>query len=156
MILNDLRWSRVNCQPWVFYPYCISIFQIHHMDYSDQDFTKLKYSDTSAPIIWKGQSHLDPYIDFTSTWLYPVAFCHCIRNSDSPAPRHSEFLASHYGYLRSEGHLCPYTSRKTLDSRMLSRCVTCSVTMYSYIYLYAIPVLLHSLVKKTTNPYGTQ
>ena len=37
------------------------------MDYSDQDFTKLKYSDTLAPMIRKNQSHLDPYTDFVST-----------------------------------------------------------------------------------------
>ena len=37
------------------------------MDYPDQDFAKLKYSDTSTPIIWNDQFHLDPHTDFIST-----------------------------------------------------------------------------------------
>ena len=37
------------------------------MDYPDQDFTKLKYSDTSASIIWRDQFYLDPHTDFTNT-----------------------------------------------------------------------------------------
>ena len=37
------------------------------MDYPDQDFTKLKYSDALTPIIQRDQSNLDPHIDFTST-----------------------------------------------------------------------------------------
>ena len=37
------------------------------MDYSDQDFIKLKYSDILTPIIRRGQFYLDPLIDFAST-----------------------------------------------------------------------------------------
>ena len=133
MILNALGWSQVNYQPRVFHPHYILIFQIRLIDYPSQSFTKLKYSDISAPIIWRDQSHLDLHTNFTSTWLYPVAFCHCIKNPNSPVPKHSELLTSHYGDLRSEGHLCPYASRAALNSRTLSRWVTCSVMMYSYI-----------------------
>ena len=115
------------------HPYCISVFHIHHMDYLDPSFTKLKYSDALYRIIQRGQSHLNPRTDFTSTWLYPVAFCHCIKNAGSPAPKYSKLLASHYGDLRSERHLCPYTSQATLDSRVLHRWVTYSTMMYSYI-----------------------
>ena len=56
---NALGWSQINCQPRLLRPYCISTFQIHLMDYPDQGFAKLKYSDTSTPIIWRNQSHLD-------------------------------------------------------------------------------------------------
>ena len=126
------------------------------MDYLDQDFIKLKYNDTSTSIIWRDQSHLDPHIDFSSTWLYPIAFRHCIKNSDSLVSKHSELLASHYGDLRTEGYLCPYTSRAALDSRVFNRWVTCSVTISPTSHLYAIPVSPYSLVKRTTNLYGTQ
>ena len=37
------------------------------MNYFDQDFTKLKYSDTLAPIISRDQSHLDLHTDFANT-----------------------------------------------------------------------------------------
>ena len=130
MTLNALGWSRINCQPRVFHSHCISTFQIHLMDYPGQGFTKLKYNDTSAPIIWRDLSHLDPHTDFVSTWLYPVAFCHCIRNLDSPTPKHNELLTSHYGDLRFEEYLRPYTSWAALDNRTLSRWVTCSMMMY--------------------------
>ena len=126
------------------------------MDYPGQDFTKLKYSDTSTPIIQRDQSYLNPHTDFASTWPYSVAFHHCIKNSDSLAPKYSEFLASHYGDLRSERYSYSYVSRAAFDSRMLAsesliqwRCILTS-------HLYAIPVSPHSLVKRTTNPYGTQ
>ena len=119
MFKNDLE---LNCQPWKNHPYCIPTFQIHHMDYPDQDFTKLKYSEALAPIIWRGQSHFDPYTDFASTWLYPVAFHHCIRNlENSLTLKYSELLASHYSDLRSEGYLYPCISWVALDSRILSR-----------------------------------
>ena len=133
MILDALGWSQVNYQSRLLHPYCILTFQIYVMDYPDQGFTQLKYSDTSTPIIQRDQSYLDPHIDFICTWLYPIAFCHCIKNSDSPIPKHSELLASHYSDLKSEGHLYPYVSWVALDSRMLSRWVTCSVMMYPYI-----------------------
>ena len=80
------------------------------MDYPDQGFAKLKYSDTSTPLVWRGQSHLDPDTDFTSILLSLVAFHHCIRNPDSLTLKHSELLISHYGDLRSEGYLYPYIS----------------------------------------------
>ena len=133
MTLNALGWSKVNCQSRLFHAHCISTFQIYLIDYPDQSFTKLKYTNTSTSIIRRGQSHLDPHTDFTSTWLYPVAFHHCIRNSDSLTPKHNEFLASHYVDLRPEGYLYPCISRAALDSRMFSRWVTCSMMMYPYI-----------------------
>ena len=34
-----------NCQPYLSRPHCISIFQIHLMDYPGKDFAKLKYTD---------------------------------------------------------------------------------------------------------------
>ena len=133
MTLDALGWSQVNCQLRLLHPHNISTFQIHLIDYLGQDFTKLKYSDTSTPIIWRDQSHFDPHTDFVSTWLYPVAFHHCIKNSGSSASKHSELLASHYDDLKSEGYLYPCVSWEALDSRMLSRWVTCSVMMYPYI-----------------------
>ena len=75
------------------------------MDYPDQDFTQLKYSDALAPIIQRGQFHLDPHIDFVSTWLYLVTFHHCIRNVDSPISKYSELLARYYGDIRYKGHI---------------------------------------------------
>ena len=115
------------------HPYCILTFQIHLIDYPGQGFTKLKYSDTSTLIIWRDQSHFDPHSDFVSIWLYPIAFYRCIRNPDSLTSKHSELLASYYDDLRSEGYLYLCASRAALDSRMLSRWVTCSVMMCSYI-----------------------
>ena len=91
------------------------------MDYLDQDFTKLKYSEALTPIIWRDQFHLDPHTDFTSTGLYPVVFRHCIRNTNSSILKHSELLASYYGNLRSEGHLYLCDSQAAFDSRMLSK-----------------------------------
>ena len=133
MTLNALGWSQVVYQSRLLLSHCISTFQIHLMDYSDQNFTKIKYSDLLTPTIWRDQPHLDPHTDFVSIWLYPVAFCHCIKNSNSPAPKHSEFFANHYDDLRSERHLYPYASWVALDSRMLNKWVTCSVMMYSNI-----------------------
>ena len=91
------------------------------MDYPYQDFIKLKYNDTPTPIIRRGQYHLDPHTDFVSTSLYPIAFRHYIKNSDSPTSKYSELLASHYSDLRSEGYLCPYALRVAFDSKMLSK-----------------------------------
>ena len=145
MILNALGWSQANCQPRVFHPHYISTFQIYLMDYPGQNFIKLKYSNIIISIIQRGQSHLDLHIDFASTWLYPIAFHRYIRNPDNSAPKHSELLASHYDDLRSEGYLHPYTSWAALDSRMLSRWVTYSVMMYSYIspvYHTSVTILL--------------
>ena len=34
-----------NYQLWISYSHCISIFQIHHMDYPSSEIIKLKYSD---------------------------------------------------------------------------------------------------------------
>ena len=116
----------------------------------------MKYNDTSISIIWRGQSHLDPYTDFVSTRLYPVAFHHCIKNLDSPIPKCSELLVSYYSNLRFEGHLYPCASQAVLDNRMLSKWVICSVTIYSYISLVCHTSVTHSLVKRTTNPYGLQ
>ena len=132
MRLNALGWSQVY-QLRLFHPHCISTFQIHLIDYPDQDFTKLKYSNTSTLIIWRGQSHLDPHIDFVSTWLYRVAFHHYTINTNNPAPKYNELLVSHYGDLWSEGYLCSYALRAVLDSRALSRWVTYSMIMYFYI-----------------------
>ena len=127
-----------------------------HKDYPDQDFTRLRYNDILSLIIRRGQSHLDPHTDFASTWLYLIAFRHCIKNLSSSAPKYSELLVSHYGDLRTEGYLYPCISWAALDSRTLSRWVTSSVMMYPYISPYAIPVSSHSWVKRTTNPYSIQ
>ena len=97
----------------MFHPHYISTFQIYLMDYPGQGFIKLKYSDASTPIIQRDQSHLDPHTDFTSTWLYPVVFRHCIKNLSSSAPKHSELLANHYDDFRSEGHLYLYFASST-------------------------------------------
>ena len=91
------------------------------MDYLDQDFTKLKYSDALTLIIRRDQSHLDPHTDFVSTWLYPIVFCHCIRNTDCSVSKHSELFASYYDDLRSEGHLCLYILWAAHDSRALNK-----------------------------------
>ena len=126
-----------------------------HKDYPDQDFAQLKHSDTLTFIIWRGQSHLNSHTDFTSTWLYPVAFHHYIRNINSLTSKYSELLASHYSNLRSEGHLCPYPSRATLDSRVLHSLITvqwwCTLTSH----LYTISMSPYFLVTKIS-PYGTQ
>ena len=133
MTLNALRWSRVKLSSQKDHPHYIPTFQIHRMDYPGQNFTKLKYNNVLTPIIWRNQFYLDPYIDFTSTWLYLIVFHHCIRNVDGPAPKHSELLASHYDDLRSERCLYLYTLWADLDSRVLSKWVTCSMMMYFYI-----------------------
>ena len=117
------------------HPYCISIFQIHHIDYPSQGFAKLKYSDSLSPIVRRDPSHLDLHTNFISTWLYLVAFRHCIRNADSSTSKYSELFTNHYGDLRTEGHLCPYASWVAFDNKALSKWVTCSVTMYFYILL---------------------
>ena len=135
LTLNALEQSRVKLSILKDHPYCISIFQIYHMNYLDQDFIKLKYSDASASIFQRDQFYLDPHTDFISTWLYLVAFCHYIRNIDSLALKHSELFASYYDDLRFEKHLYPYTLRAALNSRTLSRWVICLVMMYSYISL---------------------
>ena len=126
------------------------------IDYPGQGFAKLKYSNTSTSIIWRDQSYLDPHTDFTSTWLYPVSFRHYIKNPDSLTLKHSELLASHYGDLWFEGYLYPYISRAALDSKTLSWWVTCSWQYTPTSHLYAISMSSHSLVKRTTNSYGTQ
>ena len=156
MTLNVLRWSRVKLSILKDHLHCIPTFQILCIDYLGQSFTKLKYNDASAPIIRRDQFHLDPHTDFISTWLYPEAFCHCIRNADSPVSKYCEVLASHYDDLRFERYLCPYASRAALDSRALSRWVTCSVTIYSYISPVCHTMSPHFLVKRTINSCGTQ
>ena len=156
MTLNALGRSRVKLSTLKNHLHCIPIFQIHHIDYPDQNFTKLKYSDTSAPIIRRGQSHLNLHTDFTSTWLYPISFRHCIRNLDSLAPKNSKLLASHYGDLRFERHLRPYTSWAALNSRTSVGESSVQWWCISISYLYAIPVSPYSLVKRITNPYGIQ
>ena len=133
MTLNALRSYEVQLSTLKDHPHCILIFQIYHMDYRDQDFTKLKYSNASAPIIRKDQFYLDLHTNFISIWLYPVFFHHCIRNTDSLALKYSELLASYYDDLRSKRYLCPYAPRAALDSRVLSKWVTCSIIMYSFI-----------------------
>ena len=139
MLKDDLEF---NCQPWISHSYYISTFQIHHINYPSWDFTKLKYNDALTPIIWRGQSHLDPHTDLTSTWLYSVAFRHCIRNAGSPALKHTELLASHYDDLRFERYLCPYASWVALDSRCSTDeslvqwwCIHIS-HLYAYQYLH--------------------
>ena len=130
MLKDDLGFNYLS---WKSHPHCISTFHIYHMDYPGPEFTKLKYNNAWTSIIWRDQPHLDPCIDFASTWLYPIAFHHCIRNIDRPALKHSELLVSHYDDLRTKGHLYPYASWAAFDSRVLSRWVTYLVTMYSYI-----------------------
>ena len=125
-----------------------------HKDCPSQDLTKLKYKAFSL-ISWSGQFHLDSRTDFTSTWLCSKTFWSWIKNLDSPAPKHSELLASLHGDLRSEGHLYPYPFGVTLDSIMLwswSHSVKCTSTYH----LHAIPMSLHYLVTRTTNAYGIQ
>ena len=99
---------------------------------------------------WSGQSHLDSHSDFTSTWLYPKTFHNWIRNLDNPALKHGELLASHRDSLRFKGHIYPYSIKATPDSRVLrkwSRSMKCTPTYHPY----AMPMLLHILVKRTTN-----
>ena len=115
------------------HPHYISIFHIHHMNYPDSSFTKLKYSVVLTLIIQRNQSHLDPHIDLVSTWLYPIIFCDCIKSIDSSSPKHNELLASHYSDLRFERYLYLYASWTALDRGILYRWVTYSVMMYSYI-----------------------
>ena len=129
---------------------------IDHIDYPDQDFTRLRYSNALTLIIWKNQSHLDLHTNFTSTWLYPVVFRHCIRNIDSPTSKYSELLADHCGDLKSDRHLYLYPSWAALDSRAFHRWVAIRWWCTSIFYLYAISISSYSLVKKITNPYSIQ
>ena len=103
-----------------------------HKNYPDQDFTELKHSEVLSLKIWSDQFHFDSHIDFTSTWLCPEIFYHCIKNTDSPASKYSELLVSHYGDLRSERHLYSYPSRAALIVEH-SVAESCSVKIYSYI-----------------------
>ena len=125
------------------------------MDYPGQGFTELKHTDTLTPTYLEGLIPSWFHTVFTSTWLCSEVFHLWIRNSVSPAPKHSELLASHRGDLRSEGHLYPYPSRATLDSRVLSswsHSVRCTPTSH----LHTIPVSSHSLIKRTINVHDTQ
>ena len=124
------------------------------MDYPDPDFTKLKYTDAYLLLIRRGQSYLDLCTDLLS-WLHSEIFCHWIRNSVSPASKYSKLLASHCGDLRSEGHLYPYLFGVTLDSRVLQSW-SYSIKYTLTFHLHAIPTSPRSLVKRTTNLYGTQ
>ena len=136
------------------HPYCISIFQIYRIDYLNQDFFKLKYSNAFSPIILRGQSNFDPHTDFISTWLYPVVFCHCIKNADSPTLKHSELLVSYSDDLRSER----YYAHTICELPLTVECSTsksfvqwqCTPTSH----LYIIPVSSHSLVMRITNLYS--
>ena len=124
------------------------------MDYPDQDFTELKYTDILTPTYSEGSIPSDLHTDFVSIWLCPKIFHHWIRNSGSLIPKHSELLVSHCGDLRLEGYLYPYPSWATIDSRVLSsrsHSVRCTPTSH----LHAIPVSPCSLVKRTTNLWHT-
>ena len=120
----------------------------------DQDLTKLKHKAFS-PIFWSSQFYLDLRTDFTSTWLCPKIFWSWIRNSDSLASKHSEFLASHCGDLRLKKYLYLYPFKVTLDSRVLWSW-SHSVKYTPTFHLHAIPASPRSLIKRTTNLYGTQ
>ena len=109
-----------------------NLFQIHHMDYLDPDFAKLKYTYAYLLLIQRGQSHLDSHTDLISTWLHPKIFYYWIKNSDSLTSKYSELLANYHSNLKSEGHLYPYPSRVTLDRRVF-RVWSYSMMMYSYI-----------------------
>ena len=89
-------------------------YMIDHMDYPNQDFTWLRYSDVLTFIIQRGQSHLDSHTDFINIWLYSVAFCIYIRNTGSLTPKHSELFISHRSDLRLKEYLCPYPSWATV------------------------------------------
>ena len=52
--LNTQHDLEFNCQPWICQPHFVSIFQIYHMNYPDQDFTKLKYTDALTPTYLEG------------------------------------------------------------------------------------------------------
>ena len=125
------------------------------MDYSDQDFTKLKYTDAYLLLIQRDQFHLDSHTDLISTWLHPVTFYHWIRNLDGLVLKYSELFISHRGGLRSEGYLYPYPSRATLDRECSTHghdWCECTPTFY----LNAITVSPYFLIKRIINSYSTQ
>ena len=127
-----------------------------YKDYLGHDFAQLKHSDALTPIIWRDQSHLDSHTDFISTWLYPVAFYHCIKNIDSLALKHSELLASHRGDLKSKERLCTYLLSAALDSRVLHNLITIQWWCIFISHLYTISVSPYSLIARIINSYGTQ
>ena len=60
------------------------------MDYPDQNFAKLKYTDAYLLLIQMDQFYLDSHTDLISIWLHPVSFCYWIKNSDDPVLKYSE------------------------------------------------------------------
>ena len=129
------RWPRVALSPQFSRSHYISTFQIHLMDYPDQSFTELKYTDAYLLLIQRGQFHLDSHTDLISTWLHSITFHHWVRNSNDLILKYSELLTSHHDGLRSEGYLYPYPSWATLDSRVLS---TWSCSMWRYFYILSV------------------
>ena len=137
MILNAQNDLEFNCQPSISHSYCILIFfQIL--------WSIIRIVLTKVLLNWNTMMHqllkyrgVNPILIHTpittSTWLCLETFHHWIRNLGSPTTKHSELLASQRGDLKSEGHLCPYSSWATLNSRVLHRWATGSMMIYSYI-----------------------
>ena len=104
------QYIRIVSQP---YKFCDSL---HGLSWSR--FYLIEIQRSIIFKIWSGQSYFYSHTDFTNTWWYLEIFHHYIRNIGSPAPKHSELLASHRGDLRSEGYLYSYSSRATFGSRV--------------------------------------
>ena len=106
---------------------------IYHIDCPDRDLTQLNRIIHQLLKCGGINPILIHTLTTTSTWLCSEIFHHWIRNSDSLTSKYTELLISHDDDLRSKGYLCPYSSRATFDSRVLSRWVTYFMMMYSYI-----------------------
>ena len=126
------------------------------MNYSDQDFTKLKYTDVYFLLIQRVQFYLDSHTDLLNTWLHPISFRYWIRNSDGSVPKYNELLISHRSGLRSLRDTYIHILHELL---LTVECSTHSHVLWECtptFHLHAIIVSPYFLIKRTTNSYGTQ
>ena len=131
-----------------------NFFQIHHMDYPGLGFDKLKYTNAYLLLIQRGQSYLDSCTDLISNWLHPEIFHHWIRNSEvwyqsTVSCLQITVVISNRRdiYIHTLHELLLTAECFTIDH---VRC-ECTLTFH----LYAILMSSYSLIKRTTNPYGT-
>ena len=125
------------------------------MDYSDQGFTKLKYTDVYLLLIQRGQFHLDSHTDLISTRLHLVSFHHWIRNSDGLVLKYSELFTSYWvisGLRDTYTHIL-YELLLTAECSTNDH-IRCEYT--STFHLHVITVSPHPLIKRTINSYSTQ
>ena len=125
------------------------------MDYPGQSFAKLKYSDSCFSNSWSGQSHLNhtlisQVLDCAQKLSVSELEIQLVQYQSTVSclqvTKAISSLRDTYTYIPSEIFS---TAEYSGAGHVQWRCILTS-------HLYAIPVSPHSLVKRTTNPYGTQ